>query len=135
MRLDIVKGAILGALVASAASILLAQSWTAPRTWATGDLLTAGQFNSNFRDNLLNLRANAPCTTEITGTASATTVLLGDCRWDAIGPSEIDPESATEGQVMLIGSGGDPEWQFPLSFLGRRALGQRLRMAIERTPW
>ena len=57
---DKIKGAVLGALVAAFATVLLAQTpppWTAPRTWTTGDLLTAAQFNSNFRDNLLNLRA------------------------------------------------------------------------------
>ena len=50
---------VFGALVAAFATVLLAQTpppWTAPRTWTTGDLLTAAQFNSNFRDNLLNLR-------------------------------------------------------------------------------
>ena len=82
---DKIKGAILGALVAAFASVLLAQSWTAPRTWTTGDLLTASQFNAQFRDNLLNLRAFSACAdTGISGTASDTTVLFGDCRWDSI---------------------------------------------------
>ena len=55
---DKLKGAVLGALVALGATVLLAQTppWTAPRTWTTGDLLTASQFNAQFRDNLLNLR-------------------------------------------------------------------------------
>ena len=35
---------------------------------------------------------------------------------DAIGPDQMDPDSATEGQVMMIGSGGAPEWQFPFEF-------------------
>ena len=85
---DKLKGAIFGALVAAFATVLLAQTpppWTSPRTWTTGDLLTASQFNSNFRDNLLNLRAFAACADSgITGTASADTVLFGDCRWDDI---------------------------------------------------
>ena len=84
---DKLKGAVLGALVAAFATVLLAQTppWTAPRTWTTGDLLTASQFNSNFRDNLLNLRASAACADGgITGTASADTVLFGDCRWDSV---------------------------------------------------
>ena len=85
---DKLKGAIFGALVAAFATVLLAQTpppWTAPRTWTTGDLLTAAQFNSNFRDNLLNLRSFAACADSgITGTASADTVLFGDCRWDDI---------------------------------------------------
>ena len=77
---DTLKGFCIGAFVAAAATVLLAQTpnWTAPRSWSTGDLLTAGQFNSNFRDNLLNLRANSACADSgITGTASADTVLFG----------------------------------------------------------
>ena len=35
---------------------------------------------------------------------------------NAVGPDEMDPESATAGQVMMIGSGGDPAWQFPFEF-------------------
>ena len=82
---DKIKGAVLGALVAAFATVLLAQTppWTAPITWTTGDLLTAAQFNAQFRDNLLNLRAFSACAeTGITGTASAITVLFGDCRWE-----------------------------------------------------
>ena len=79
---DTIKGVVIGALVASGMSVLLAQSWTAPRTWATDDLLTASQFNAQFRDNLLNLRGMAACAENgITGTASASRVLFGDCRW------------------------------------------------------
>ena len=80
---DKLKGACVGALVAAFATVLLAQTppWTAPRTWTTGDLLTASQFNAQFRDNLLNLRAFAACADSgISGTASADTVLFGDCR-------------------------------------------------------
>ena len=35
---------------------------------------------------------------------------------DAVGPDEMDPESATAGQVMMIGSGGAPAWSFPFEF-------------------
>jgi hypothetical protein len=34
-------------------------AWTAPRTWADGELPTAAQFNSNFRDNLNELALHA----------------------------------------------------------------------------
>ena len=63
-----IKGVIIGAVVAAGVSVLLAQSptWTTPRTWATDDLLTATQFNSQFRDNLLWLRQDA----QLTGTAA-----------------------------------------------------------------
>ena len=84
---DTIKGAILGAFVAAAVSVLLAQttpSWTSPRTWATDDLLTASQFNAQIRDNFLNMRGFAACAENgTTGTSSAGTVLYGDCRWDA----------------------------------------------------
>ena len=47
---DTLKGFVIGALVAAAATVLLAQTpnWTAPRSWSTGDLLTAGQFNAQL---------------------------------------------------------------------------------------
>ena len=84
---DTIKGACIGAFVAAAVSVLLAQttpSWTSPRTWATDDLLTAAQFNAQIRDNFLNLRGFAACAENgTTGTSSAGTVLYGDCRWDA----------------------------------------------------
>ena len=83
---DTIKGVMIGALVAAGVTVLLAQtpSWTAPRTWATDDLLTASQFNAQFRDNLLNIRGFAACAESgISGTSSALTVLYGDCRWEA----------------------------------------------------
>ena len=134
---DTIKGACIGAFVVAAVSVLLAQttpSWTSPRTWATDDLLTAAQFNAQIRDNFLNMRGFAACAENgTTGTSSALTVLYGDCRWaaggvaddsvtqakmadDAVGPAEMDPESATAGQVMMIGAGGDPGWTIPFEF-------------------
>ena len=83
---DTIKGVLLGAFVAAGVSVLLAQapSWTAPRTWATDDLLTAAQFNAQIRDNFLNMRGFAACAENgTTGTSSALTVLYGDCRWAA----------------------------------------------------
>lgn len=56
---DTIKGACIGGLVAAFASVVLAQTWTTPRTWATDDLMTADQFNVQFRDNLLWLRGEA----------------------------------------------------------------------------
>ena len=117
---DTIKGVLLGAFVAAGVSVLLAQttpSWTAPRTWATDDLLTAAQFNAQIRDNFLNMRGFAACAENgTTGTSSALTVLYGDCRWAAggcgddrrarsrkrsmarqyhgSGADEMDPESA-----------------------------------------
>ena len=87
---DTIKGACIGALVAAFTTVLLAQTWTTPRTWATDDLLTADQFNVQFRDNLLRLRAD----TQLTGTAALDAlgcgtrgggqVLYSDCDWAAL---------------------------------------------------
>ena len=50
MRQGIVGG-MMGAIVALGIS-LLAQSWTTPRTWVTGEVVSAGQVNTHVRDNL-----------------------------------------------------------------------------------
>ena len=88
----IIKGVILGAVVAAGVSVLLAQTptWTTPRTWATDDLLTAGQYNQQFRDNLLWLRADATLTGTAAlddlgcGTRGSGEVLYSDCDWAAL---------------------------------------------------
>ena len=87
-----IKGVIIGAVVAAGVSVLLAQSptWTTPRTWATDDLLTANQFNSQFRDNLLWLRQDAQLTGTAAlldlgcGTLGVNEVLFADCTWATI---------------------------------------------------
>ena len=86
-----IKGIVIGAVVASGVSILLAQvTWTTPRTWATDDLLTAGEFNQQFRDNLLWLRQDATLTgTDALddlgcGTRGTDEVLYSDCDWAAL---------------------------------------------------
>ena len=89
---DTIKGCVIGALVAAGVSVLLAQSatWTTPRTWATADLLTASDFNSQFRDNLLWLRQDAQLTgTDALedlgcGTLGTNEVLFSDCSWATI---------------------------------------------------
>lgn len=49
---------IIGALFAlSFSTVALAQSWTAPRTWVTGELVTSSLLNTHVRDNLIVLRA------------------------------------------------------------------------------
>ena len=81
-----------GAVVAAGVSVLLAQSatWTTPRNWATDDLLTATDFNSQFRDNLLWLRQDAELTgTDALedlgcGTLGTNEVLFSDCSWATI---------------------------------------------------
>ena len=87
-----IMGVVIGAVVATGVSILLAQTpnWTTPRTWVTDDLLTAGQFNAQFRDNLLWLRTDAQRTgTDALddlgcGTRGSGQVLYSDCDWAAL---------------------------------------------------
>ena len=89
---DTIKGMIIGAVVAAGVSVLLAQTptWTTPRTWATDDLLTAGQYNQQFRDNLLWLRADATLTGTAAlddlgcGTRGSGEVLYSNCDWAAL---------------------------------------------------
>ena len=91
---DTIKGAVItGAVqVAAGVSVLLAQTptWTTPRTWATDDLLTATQFNAQFRDNLLWLRQDAQLTGTPAlldlgcGTLGTNEVLFSDCTWATI---------------------------------------------------
>ncbi len=74
MRQGIVGG-LTGGVVAVGIS-LLAQTWTTPRTWVTGEVVTAGQFNTHVRDNLTHLytRVNTVLGTDgrITGPLSDT---------------------------------------------------------------
>ena len=35
---------------------------------------------------------------------------------NGVGAAKLDPESASVGQVMMIGTGGDPDWAFPFEF-------------------
>ena len=107
---DTIKGACIGAFVAAAVSVLLAQttpSWTSPRTWATDDLLTASQFNAQIRDNFLNMRGFAACAENgTTGTSSAGTVLYGDCRWDAAAAvtiAELGCSGTRDSSTVLFG--------------------------------
>ena len=96
-----IQGAVIGAVVAAGVSVLLAQSatWTTPRTWATDDLLTATDFNSQFRDNLLWLREDAQLTGTPAlldlgcGTLGANEVLFSDCTWATI-PAYVLPDDA-----------------------------------------
>ena len=144
---DTLKGAVIGALVAAFATVLLAQTppWTAPITWTTGDLLTAAQFNAQFRDNLLNLRAFSACAeTGITGTASATTVLYGDCSWTEIPVTysvalDMDSTSSTStvfaavGPEATIGSTDDDVALFVSGAIQRGLFTESCQLRIRNT--
>ena len=121
---DTIKGAVIGALVAAGVSILLAQTptWTTPRTWATDDLLTATQFNAQFRDNLLWLRQDAQLTGTAAlldlgcGTLGVNEVLFADCTWATIPDFDLHDtvtQSATIADADRLAfsdesAGGDP---------------------------
>ncbi len=47
-----VIGGITGAFIAVGISLLAQATWTTPRTWVTGEVVGAGQFNTHVRDNL-----------------------------------------------------------------------------------
>ena len=119
-----IKGVIIGAVVAAGVSVLLAQSptWTTPRTWATDDLLTANQFNSQFRDNLLWLRRDAQLTgTDALldlgcGTLGTNEVLFSDCTWATIPDFDLHDTVTTAATIVDAdrmafsdeGTAGDP---------------------------
>lgn len=48
-------------------------SWTAPRTYVTGEILTAAIFNTDHRDNLLDLDRRATVANAIVATSQTTT--------------------------------------------------------------
>ena len=103
-----IKGVIIGAVVAAGVSVLLAQSatWTTPRNWATDDLLTAAEFNAQFRDNLLWLREDAQLTgTDALedlgcGTLGTNEVLFSDCTWATI------PDQTPANNSITLGEDG-----------------------------
>ena len=72
------------------------------------DLFDSAMGNQFARDsNGVVLLASGGVTNYAVATNAITKVKVAD---NTIGPSEIDPESATEGQVITIDSGGDPAW-------------------------
>ena len=113
---ETIKGCVVGAIVAAGVSVLIAQSptWTTPRSWATADLLTANDFNAQFRDNLLWLRQDA----QLTGTAAlldlgcgslgANEVLFSDCTWATI--PDQSPGADSIGVAELNLASGSMAW-------------------------
>ena len=119
-----IQGVVFGALVAAGVSVLLAQTptWTTPRTWALDDLLTAQQFNSQFRDNLLWLRQDAQLTGTAAlldlgcGTLGTNEVLFADCTWATIPDFDLH-DTVTQSATIVDadrlafsdeGTAGDP---------------------------
>ena len=83
-----VIGGITGAFIAVGIS-LLAQSWTTPRTWVTGEVVSAGQLNTHVRDNLSYLY-NALATLDASDTISGV--------FDVARMPDLDAEKITSGQ-------------------------------------
>lgn len=74
-------------------------TWTTPKTWNTGDPLTAGDMNTHIRDNLNVLKAPA--------TALVTKVFASDYILTTSGWADIDPAFSltldTTGGDVLVG--------------------------------
>ena len=97
--------AIVAGLVGGLSGLMVslgAQSWTTPRTWASGEVVGAGQLNTHVRDNLSYLY-NALTTLDASdtisgvfdaarlgsGTASASNYLRGDQTWGGLNAAHL----------------------------------------------
>ena len=58
-------------------------AWTAPRTWVTGETVTASQLNTHLRDNLLALREANHCRVYRSSAGTLTTATLTLVNFDA----------------------------------------------------
>ena len=74
-------------------------SWTAPRTWVTGEIVTASLMNTHVRDNMLE-------------TAAAKAAAAGDIFYATAANALTKLSIGTNGQFLGVNSGGTaPEWQ------------------------
>ena len=82
-------------------------SWTLPRTWATGEIVTAAQLNTHLRDNLeyLKLQNDTPLN-HFTCTASATYSTTSTSFAD-VDASGLAGTLTTTGGPLLIGLAGN----------------------------
>lgn len=74
-------------------------AWTTPRTWVTGETVTAALLNAHLRDNLLD-----PSPTGITSAVGGLRIGSGTARMTAflIGSTTIDLGSLSSGNVVNI---------------------------------
>ena len=100
-----------------------AQSWTAPRTWTTGELVTAAIMNSAIRDNLTILRA---------GGLAVTSQAIGDLLC-ASSTTQFARVAAGAAGSYLRGSGGCPVYSTLI--LPNAATANRIVYATGANTW
>ena len=74
--------------------------WTAPRTWSTGDALTAALMNEQLRDNLTVLKDPASEMSELTQYSTTST------SWTDVDGTNLSFTITTEGGDVIIGFSG-----------------------------
>ena len=77
-------------------------AWTAPRTWVTGETVTAALMNAQVRDNLLE-------------TSAATVTTAGDLAYADAANSMGNRLALGADHSLLVTDGTDPFWRLPLT--------------------
>lgn len=75
-------------------------SWTAPRTWTVGEIVTAAQLNAHVRDNLLE-------------TSAATVTTAGDLAYADAANSMGSRVGIGAANSLLVSTGSAPVWRTP----------------------
>ena len=75
-------------------------AWTAPRTWATGEVVTETMLNTHVRDNLLHLKEHVDATAAVHGAPALAY---------ALSTKNGAGRHVEYGSVTLTGSGASPE--------------------------
>ncbi|MFZ4815661.1 MAG: hypothetical protein ACOYL5_14075 [Phototrophicaceae bacterium] len=101
-------------------------TWTPPKTWQTGDLVTANDLNTHLRDNLLALKA-ARLLGSLSYNANYSTTSQS---WVNVDATNLNLTVVTRGGLLLIGmrsvismSSGSRVGQFDLALDGARQGG------------
>jgi hypothetical protein len=77
-------------------------TWTAPKTWGTGELVTAADMNTYIRDNLLYLKgANSLTYAEVNSSYSTTSG-----SWNDVDSSNLALNVTTSGGLLILGMRG-----------------------------
>ncbi len=79
-------------------------AWTAPRTWVTGETVTAALMNAHIKDNLLE-------------TSAATVTTAGDIAYADAANSMGSRLAIGATDTTLVSSGTAPTWQAPSSII------------------
>jgi hypothetical protein len=108
-------------------------SWTTPRTWVVGEVLTAANLNTHVRDNLAWAAGASKLTARVNSTASWTHNGSGSYRsidfteevWDPAGMHS----TSSNNHRLTVPTGGDGKWrvggcvEWDSSTSGTRTLG------------